>query len=96
LAHLERYDEALLSYNTALSLSAGHASVLHNRGLLLRRMGRYEDALADMHACIVKDPDDPVVWCNLGRIQENLRQFDKALEGYIILALTLSPLVKGT
>lgn len=77
LAHLERYDQALESYSVTLRLAPGHASALHNRGLLLRRMGRYEDALADMHACLKRDPDDPVVWCNVGRYVCSLYYINK-------------------
>lgn len=58
-----------------------------NRGVLLTKMGRYEESLSDFDKVIQISPDDPVayrnraiVYSNLGRLQDALNDYDKSLK----------------
>jgi tetratricopeptide (TPR) repeat protein len=60
--------------------------ILHNRGLALFSLGRYEEALSAFDAAIRLRPDDPdtlhmrgIVLSELARLEESLESFDSAL-----------------
>ena len=44
-AGLERFEEAVASYDAALAIAAEHLGAINNRGTALRDLGRYEEAL---------------------------------------------------
>jgi len=56
LMQLKRFDEALKSYDLAVTLEPGYAATYANRGILHDRMGHYQKALADYDKAQELDP----------------------------------------
>jgi len=56
LMQLERYDEALRAFDDAIARAPDFAATYANRGILLDRMGRYADAIADYEHALRLDP----------------------------------------
>ena len=86
LYQLGRYEEALASYNAALTLRPDDTNTLGNRGRTLRILGRYEEALADYTRSLELRPDDPDALNNrgfaltkMGRLEEALVDLDRSL-----------------
>ena len=90
---LERYDESIASYDSALKLAPGLEDILHNRAnaLMARGMdhvaaGRFGAALADFDAILVHDPLDVAArlerasaLLGLERLDESAVAFNAAL-----------------
>src|SRR5262249_17388754 len=57
LRALNRFDEALASYDRALALRPDHSEVLNNRGILLYDLRRLNDALAMYARALALRPD---------------------------------------
>ncbi len=86
LASLRRFEDAILSYDRALSLRPGNAEVLYNRGNALLALARPHDALEAYERAILTRPDYAEALCNrgaalmaLGRNAEALASYDRAL-----------------
>jgi tetratricopeptide (TPR) repeat protein len=87
LFRLERFEEALAHFDLCDELQPNHSLTLHMRALALRGLKRFEESLADNLRAHALDPADPHN-CNnigdalqsLGRQQEAVEWFDKALE----------------
>ncbi len=83
LEDLGRPDDALARYETALQRAPAHEDALHNRGLLLARMGRLGEAERSHRGYAGLHPDSPrargdlaEVLLALGRYEEALTEFD--------------------
>jgi tetratricopeptide (TPR) repeat protein len=61
LGNADRLDEALAAWDRALNMKPEAPSALLGRGLLLERLGRYDEALRDMGKAAAIAVDDPVV-----------------------------------
>jgi len=57
LHELNRYDEALASYDRALVLQPDYATALNNRGINLYDLKRYDEALASYQRALALRPD---------------------------------------
>jgi tetratricopeptide (TPR) repeat protein len=86
LAGLQRFAEAIASYDRALSLRPGEAEVLYNRGNALVALGRLYDALEAYERALLARPDHAEALCNrgatfaaLGRDAEALASYDRVL-----------------
>ncbi len=91
LFSLGRYDEALTSYNHALLISPEYSLVLANRCGVLSQLEKYSQALTSCKFALNGDQrwgkiGEALAWnnqgdvlFNLGRYQESLRSFDRAL-----------------
>ena len=66
LRQLKRFDEALLSYDRALSLRPDYAEALCNRGVTLHQLRRFEDALLSYDRAIAVQPDYAKAHLNRG------------------------------
>jgi tetratricopeptide (TPR) repeat protein len=71
---------------SAESAESDRANVHRNRGLVLRDLGRFEEALAAFDQALALEPDDFATYRNrglvlrdLGRLEEALSAFDQAL-----------------
>ena len=87
---LQRYEEALASFDRALRLKPDYAEVLANRGNALLRLERLEAALACYERAIALKPDYFTAHYNRGNALLALNQPDEALDSYD-RALALSP-----
>jgi len=57
LMQLERFDEALVEFDTAIVAEPGFGPTIANRGILHDRMGNYQSALADYEQALRLAPD---------------------------------------
>ncbi len=69
---MERYDRLLLAH-------PGAAEALHNRGLLLARLGRLNDAEKNNRRYVERHPDDPKARALLADVLLALSRYDEAL-----------------
>ncbi|MEG4347204.1 tetratricopeptide repeat protein [Microcoleus sp. A003_D6] len=82
LNSLERYDEALESYDRALKLDANNQLAWANRGYVLNKIKRYEEALVSYERAIQLDTNYLWAWANRGSVLYNLKRYDEALASY--------------
>jgi 2-polyprenyl-3-methyl-5-hydroxy-6-metoxy-1,4-benzoquinol methylase len=77
-----KLDEALASYQSAISLRADFADAHVNAGLVLEAQGHAEDAAESYERAIALKPDDAIAHNNLGHALDRLGQPDAALASY--------------
>ena len=82
LTDLGRYDDAVDSFNQALSLLPSHIVALDCRGVAYARLGRHEEALASHQEAAALDPDNHQMWSNAAIVAVTLKKFDVALMSY--------------
>lgn len=80
-------DRALQSLHEALALAPDHPVVHYNRGLVLQKVGRLEEALVDYRAATNSDPALTSAWVNqafaliaLGRYPQAIEAADWAIQ----------------
>lgn len=86
LLKLDRFEEALAEYDTAVALDPALAAAHNSRGVALRNLARWEDALESYERAIALQPRDALTWHNkavvlwhLGRHEEQLVAAEQAL-----------------
>ena len=82
LRELKRYDEALASYDRALSLRPDYADAFYNRGVTLQELKRFDEALASYDHALTLRPDFAEALNNRGSALRELNRFDEALASY--------------
>lgn len=90
LRDLNRFDEALESYEWALTLRPDYPEALNNRGVALQHLGRLDEALESYERALALRPDYTEALNNRGVTLHDLRRFDEALASYQ-RALALRP-----
>jgi tetratricopeptide (TPR) repeat protein len=80
-------EEAIDSYDKALQLKPDYCEAWNNRGVALRKLGRFEEAIASYDKALEVKSDNYEAWNNrgialrrLGRFEEAIASYDKALE----------------
>lgn len=82
LAELGRSEEALASYEKALTLAPGNVEATYNRGHVLERLKRYDEALASYDLAIAAHPTLAEAYANRGNALRELKRFPEALASY--------------
>lgn len=82
LRELKRFDEALQSYDRALSLDTRVAEVHNNRAVALQELGRFAAALDGYERALKLKPDYPEAWNNRGNTLRSLERCAEALESF--------------
>jgi len=77
-----RREEALASYNRALSLRPDFFEALFNRANLLLELNLAQDALKDYEQVLARRPDFPSAWNNRGTALRSLRRLEEALSSF--------------
>jgi predicted O-linked N-acetylglucosamine transferase (SPINDLY family) len=72
----------LASYDQALAINPDHAEALYNRGITLRELQRFEDALASYDRALAIRPDHAETLNSRGNILTELWRFEEALASY--------------
>lgn len=90
LQELERYDEALASYDRALALLPEQADIFYNRGLVLKALGRFGEALESLERALALKPDFAEAWNNCGLLQQQMRLLDRSIAS-LDRAVALNP-----
>jgi tetratricopeptide (TPR) repeat protein len=81
---LKRYEEALASYDRALTIQSNFAEALSNRGNVLFDLKRYEEALASYDRALAIQPDFPEAHLGRGTVLSTfeLKRYEEALASY--------------
>ncbi|HEY0725965.1 MAG TPA: tetratricopeptide repeat protein, partial [Pyrinomonadaceae bacterium] len=82
LQQLQRYTEALASYDRVLALMPENEFALHNRGAALLALKRYHEALESFERVLTLAPDDTEALTNRGVALYELRRWDDALRSH--------------
>lgn len=69
---------ALHAYRVAIAIKPDDGRSLHNAGLILASLDRLDEALRDLDAAALLDPDLPAVFSSLGAVQSRLGRDDAA------------------
>ncbi|MEM8995857.1 MAG: tetratricopeptide repeat protein [Acidobacteriota bacterium] len=85
--HLQK---SLEHYTAAMGIDPYYSEYHNERAGVLLRLGRVEEALADVERAIELSPPYPEAWINLGQILNLLGRFDDAASAYS-RALDLDP-----
>ncbi|MDD4915098.1 MAG: tetratricopeptide repeat protein [Methylococcales bacterium] len=90
LKQLQRFQEALDSFERAIGLSADFAEAYCNRGSVLQDLRRFEDALRSFEQAIAIRPAYPLAFNNSGISLRHLKRYAEAVAAYD-RALALKP-----
>lgn len=86
-----RYSDALAAYNSALASNAGNHDLLYGRSLVYKKLGRIEQAIADLKKVLEQNPKSARALNALGYLLTNHKQrYQKALT-LVTKALELDP-----
>jgi tetratricopeptide (TPR) repeat protein len=90
LSDLDRLEEAIERFETALSLEPQHGSALYNEAITLYRLTRYDEARATMERAYAAERDNPLTLAVLGAwiLADPRGDLDEALR-LLYLALEL-------
>jgi tetratricopeptide (TPR) repeat protein len=80
LCELERYEEALASFEQAINLDFEDIQLWGSRGLVLYRLGDYEEMLVSFENVIKLDPENLFAWKIKGIVLYNLERYEEALQ----------------
>lgn len=73
------YDLAKAAYDRCLEHSADDPDALNNRGSVLYRLGKLDQAEKDLTRATQFNPNDHLAWANLGLTQQYLGKLDDAI-----------------
>jgi tetratricopeptide (TPR) repeat protein len=82
LGNLERYEEALASFQTAIDLDPNSVDTWVNCGAALGHLERYEEALASSQIAIDLDSNSVNAWINRGATLAHLERYEEALASF--------------
>jgi protein O-GlcNAc transferase len=82
LERLDRFDEALASIESALSIQPDYADAFYNRGIVLLRMKRFEEALTSYEQALAIRPEYAEALSNRGIAMMALHFLDGALVSF--------------
>jgi tetratricopeptide (TPR) repeat protein len=85
-----QWEDALEAYRRVVAIDATYAAAWNNLGLLLHRMGRYDEARRSYVTALEQDATLCEAAYNLGSLWEDLSDVEQAIRHYR-LALELSP-----
>jgi tetratricopeptide (TPR) repeat protein len=77
-----RLQEAERAYRLALEMAPEHPEALHQLGLLLYRLNRFDDAITTISQAINHAPSSPLFWFNLGVVTQKAARPDEAIRAY--------------
>ncbi|MGZ5925985.1 MAG: tetratricopeptide repeat protein [Rhizomicrobium sp.] len=89
LGGLGRHDEALKSFDMALSIRPT-VDGWNNRGAALQSLKRWPEALQSFDAALALKPDHGQVWAHRGRVLQDMGRFEEAVSAYD-RAVSLAP-----
>jgi TolB-like protein/Flp pilus assembly protein TadD len=87
--HLD-YEGALKAFSAALALRPNDSGALEGRGLVLRRMGRFDEAIASLESSFRQDPRNSVLATEIAGTCMTMARYADA-ERWSQRALTLEP-----
>ena len=82
LADLEKHEEAIACYDTAIRMDPRNAEVWNSEGVSLEILGRYEQAVKCHDKAIEINPRNADAWSNKGVALMGLKKYKEAVECY--------------
>ena len=82
LKDLNRFEEAISSYDMAIQLKPDYAEAFSNRGVAQEKLKQIDAAMASYNQAIILKPDYAEAYCNLGNAFKELDQFESAVACY--------------
>lgn len=83
LKKMERYDEALESFDMVITLDPSNAQAYNDRALILSGAKNQDlDALASLETALQIDSLNANIWYNKGMILEKIGRYNQSLEAY--------------
>ncbi|UCD92206.1 MAG: tetratricopeptide repeat protein, partial [Methanobacteriota archaeon] len=79
-AYLGQNDQAMKSFELALTLKEDDTTALNNKGVLLARSGKIKDAITCYDEVTDLDPDNEKAWFNKGKAYIRLKEPSKGSE----------------
>jgi tetratricopeptide (TPR) repeat protein len=76
------YEEAIASYDKALTTQPHHHGAWSSRGDALRELERYEEAIASYDKTLTIQPDDQFAWFFRGFALSELKRYEEAIASY--------------
>ena len=76
------WKQAEIDFKHALELNPGYATTHHWYSMLLREMGKLDEAFAEIRRAQVIDPASMIINLNVGITLYFMRQYDKAVDQY--------------
>ena len=87
LGYLQRYSEAIKSYDRALEIKPDNHQAWHNRGIALYYLQRYSEAIKFYDKALEINPDYHQAWYNKaccyalqGKIELAIKNLDRAIK----------------
>jgi tetratricopeptide (TPR) repeat protein len=82
LRKLQRYEDAIASYERAIEIKSDYYEAWYYRSYLLYQLQRYEEAITSYDKVIQLNPEEANAWYYRGLILEKLQQPKEALASY--------------
>ena len=82
LCHLERFNEAVESYDFALAIKEDFAGAWYNRGNALGSIGKISEAIESYQQSLLYEPEDTSTWHNLASSLEETGEFKDAIHAF--------------
>ena len=79
---IERYNDAISSYDKVLEKEPNNYLACVNRGWALRRLGIYEEALSSYEKAIKIQAEHHIGWYGKGNALSELKRYDLAIQAY--------------
>ena len=73
---------AMSAFDAALKLDPKHAEAAYERGLLLMKMGKMNEAIADFTTTVISDPANGRAYAHRGEVKVTLNNWDSAFEDF--------------
>jgi tetratricopeptide (TPR) repeat protein len=77
LERLQKYQEALASYDKAIQFKPDKHEAWYGRGIALRKLEQYQEAIASYDKAIQFKPDFYEAWLGRGVALAELKQYQK-------------------
>ena len=77
-----RADEAVETYRRAVKSNPDNPAFVERLGDLLIRLGRYQEAQAEIEQLAELAPRDARVWMKLGAVHYEQKQWDRAIDAF--------------
>jgi len=83
LIKMQRYQEAVDSFDMIIALDSSNAQAYNDRALILAGgLDRDEEALASLEAALQIEPLNANIWYNKGLVAEKMERHNEALQAY--------------
>jgi tetratricopeptide (TPR) repeat protein len=82
LRDVQRYEQAIVTFDQAIRLNPNFAPAYHNKGFALNELMRYEEALVTCDQAIRLDPNYALAYNNKGVALNNLKRYDETNKAF--------------